>query len=316
MNDPHDASPPRIPPALDVPIDAEIVSEAVPSSSQAPDKPRLWTVWMIVVVVIVFSLQVNLISVVVAQWFVLGTVSAPDDGTLLKLMESRIGFCLMLIPSQLAILIPPLIAAYASPQPFRQRLGLVRGHWPLWAWIAGGIATPLIGLITTLVLSPFIEASEHLNQMTDAFRAHANGGFLIATLLMVGGMPAICEEILFRGYIQTRLAKRLPAVAAVLIASVLFAVFHFDPVHVIAVLPIGLWLGFLRGASGSILPAMIAHAINNTLSVISVMPEQTDVMDAPSTWLTLGLLGLGIPCLLATIAASRFFAAPLRMPQT
>ncbi|QDV58784.1 CPBP family intramembrane glutamic endopeptidase [Rosistilla oblonga] len=305
MNDPHDAAPPSSHDTSEVPIDAELVPELT-----EPTKPRIWTVWMLVAVVIAFSLQVNLVSVVLAQLAVFGTVEAPDNAMMLKLMDSRVGFCLMLIPSQLAILIPPLIAAFASPEPFRQRLGLVRGHWPLWAWLAGGIATPMVGLVTTLVIGPFIESSEHLDQMTDVFRTHANGGFLIATLLMVGGLPAICEEIMFRGYIQTRLAARFPAVAAIAIASIMFAVFHFDPVHVIAVLPIGLWLGFLRHASGSIFPAMLAHGINNTLSVISVMPEQTDALDAPSTLLTLALLGLGIPCLLATAATAYCFTAP------
>ncbi|QDS88148.1 CAAX amino terminal protease self- immunity [Rosistilla ulvae] len=305
MNDPHHAFESVPQESTQAPIVAEIVP---PPADAGP--LRIWPVWMMVVVVIAFSLQVNLVSVVLAQLAVFGSVRAPDDAMILQLMESRIGFCLMLIPSQLAILIPPLVAAFASPTPWKQRLGLVRGHWPLWAWIAGGVATPLIGLVTTLVLSPFIESSEHLNQMTDVFRAQANGGFLFATLLMVGGLPAICEEVMFRGYIQTRLAQRLPAVAAVMIASVLFAVFHFDPVHVLAVLPIGLWLGYLRNASGSIFPAMLAHAINNTLSVISVMPEQTDAFDAPSALLSAGLLGLGLPCLLLAVVAGIFYAAP------
>lgn len=309
MNNPYHASEPVPDPDSEAVIEAELVAVADPIS-MVVNKPRIWTVVVILLVVIVFYLQMNIVSLVVAQLAVLGDVKAPEEDLLLQLMQSRLGFCLMLIPSQLAIAIPPLLAAIASPTPVRQRLGLVRGHWPLWAWIAGGVATPLVGLITTLVLSPFIESSEHLTQMTDAIRGQANGGFLIGTLILVGGLPAICEELLFRGYIQTRLVKRMPAMVAVLIASVLFAAFHLDPVHVMAVLPIGLWLGFLRHASGSILPAMLAHAINNLLSVISVMPEQADPLAAPSALLSLGLLGFGIPCLLAAVVAG--FRYPAR----
>jgi hypothetical protein len=65
------------------------------------------------------------------------------------------------------------------------------------------------------------------------------------------------------------------AVFAILITSVVFAAFHMDLVHSTAVVAIGIYLGWLSWASGSIFPAMIAHFVNNFLSVAAVvfLPE-------------------------------------------
>ena len=71
------------------------------------------------------------------------------------------------------------------------------------------------------------------------FRSHGQNGFLFPLALMIGATPAICEELLFRGYIQTRLVRSLGPLLGVGIASFLFAAFHLDLVHVIAVFPLG-----------------------------------------------------------------------------
>ncbi|MEZ6090900.1 MAG: CPBP family intramembrane glutamic endopeptidase [Pirellulaceae bacterium] len=289
--------------------DASLIEAEFVMAEAVEPKPRLWTLWIVLAVVIVFSMQASFKALLLAQAIVLGTVGPPDESTLGEIFQSRIGFCLLLIPSQVAILIPALAAAWFSPESLKQRLGLVRGHWPVWVWGCAAIATPLVGLITSIALGQLVEESEHLRQMSEAFREHSKGGFLVVTLLLVGGLPASCEELLFRGYLQTRLAARLPAAAAIILASLFFATFHFDPVHIIAVFPIGVWLGFVRHAAGSIFPAMLAHLVNNVLSVISLNADDAGALDAPATAITLLLLMLGLPCFLATFAAAKRFSA-------
>ncbi|MCC9600835.1 CPBP family intramembrane metalloprotease [Stieleria sp. JC731] len=190
--------------------------------------------------------------------------------------NSRIGFPVLVVAPQFALVSLAVIFAFFSPDGFRRRLSLVRGHWPLWAWAAAAASTPLIGFVSSAIVGSLIGESENLKMMTDVFRGHGESGFLVPLALMIGGTPALCEELLFRGYIQTRLNSLIGPIFGILIASLLFAVFHLDWVHVIAVMPLGIYLGVIAWRSASIFPAMLAHFINNSISVFAVVlaPEQ------------------------------------------
>jgi hypothetical protein len=89
---------------------------------------------------------------------------------------------------------------------------------------------------------------------------------------------ALPEEFFFRGYLQGRLAEALPprarflgvpVGAALLLASVLFALGHFlidfDPRRLAVFFP-ALAFGWMRQASGSIAPGALFHALCNVYS--------------------------------------------------
>lgn len=214
-----------------------------------------------------------------------------------KVSQSRLGLFIVIVIPQIALVIPCIVAAMLSPIPFRQRLGLVRGNWPVWTWPAVAAATPLVGMVSGLVVGLFLDESDALKQMTEIFRGHGRNGFFIPLALMIGATPAICEEFLFRGYIQRRLTRSLGPVLGVGIASFLFAAFHLDLVHVIAVFPLGLFLGWVSWQSGSLFPAMLGHFVNNVISVVGIVvaPEETpDVLALPAVALTLGIFALGL----------------------
>ena len=116
--------------------------------------------------------------------------------------------------------------------------------------------------------------------------------FLIPLALMIGATPALCEELLFRGYVQTRLTRVIGASrSGIFVASLLFAAFHIDLVHVIAVFPMGLFFGWRLGEAVRIFPAMLGHFVNNVISVFAVViaPDgQTDVLSLPTVAVSLG----------------------------
>ena len=58
---------------------------------------------------------------------------------------------------------------------------------------------------------------------------------------------------------------------ALALTSVLFACAHVDLLHAIAVFPLGVLFGILRKRTGSIWPAMIAHAANNTMASLTLI---------------------------------------------
>jgi membrane protease YdiL (CAAX protease family) len=118
----------------------------------------------------------------------------------------------------------------------------------------------------------------------------------VATLLA----PA-CEEIAFRGYLQTTIGLRRGPAAAVAGAALLFALLHMNPVLFPALVVLGAVFGWLAWRARSIWPAVAAHAVNNgiTSSLVlagPVAPSGPPPLSAVAAAMALGgfaLLALG-----------------------
>jgi len=88
-------------------------------------------------------------------------------------------------------------------------------------------------------------------------------------VFLVGAVvPSICEEITFRGLIQTGLKRSYGARHAVVWTGFLFALLHLNPWNFLGLWLFGVFLGYLRERSGSIRPAIILHMLNNTFALI------------------------------------------------
>jgi membrane protease YdiL (CAAX protease family) len=97
------------------------------------------------------------------------------------------------------------------------------------------------------------------------YRGRVDFAMLILVLAIV---PGICEEILFRGFMQSGLVRALGgARRGVVAGALLFAAFHLDPWRFAGVFVLGLFLGYAVVRSGSIWPAVAGHALNNALSI-------------------------------------------------
>jgi len=89
-----------------------------------------------------------------------------------------------------------------------------------------------------------------------------------ALLAVFALLPAVCEEMLFRGFLQGGLTRLLERPAMGVIASALvFGLFHLDPWRFVGITVLGLFLGSLRCVTGSLVPAVVAHASNNVISI-------------------------------------------------
>lgn len=83
----------------------------------------------------------------------------------------------------------------------------------------------------------------------------------LLTALAVGLLAGVCEELLYRGPIQTALARRLPAWLALGFGAFLFAVAHLDIHGLLFRTGLGVLLGWIVLRGGSIFPAMVTHAV-------------------------------------------------------
>jgi membrane protease YdiL (CAAX protease family) len=125
------------------------------------------------------------------------------------------------------------------------------GIWPL---------SVLLDVLSTLVLgytSPL---------PPDFFPTTSTGAVLFFIALAVSA--PICEEVLFRGYLQRAYERRGPP-SGVLVGGLLFAFYHVRFQGLLSLLPIALALGYLAWRSQSLVTSMLAHFAVNSLAVAS-----------------------------------------------
>jgi membrane protease YdiL (CAAX protease family) len=158
----------------------------------------------------------------------------------------------------------------------------------------------LITLVLTFVVSPWVGYVYDLNQamqlpsfmagvqawmknsedlamqLTEAFLGKPTVAGFAVNLIMIGLIPAIGEEFLFRGVIQRLLKDWIGnAHVAIFISALLFSAMHMQFYGFFPRFALGLLFGYLFYWSGSLWLPMLAHFLNNGMAVlVSYLFEQ------------------------------------------
>ncbi|MBL7995153.1 CPBP family intramembrane metalloprotease [bacterium] len=144
-------------------------------------------------------------------------------------------------------------------------LGLVVVTDTIDRWIAPMINSYLDSTIGAL--SPELMSDKILEKMKEEFKIT---GFMSGILLILAAVFAagICEEMLIRGMFQGALEIKMNAVWAVVISSLVFSFIHINPWGGVQIFIIAVFLGVIVWRTGSIIPSMIMHAMNNFLVIV------------------------------------------------
>lgn len=121
----------------------------------------------------------------------------------------------------------------------------------------------------------------------------------LITLLLMSLLPAVFEEMLFRGGIQNLLFRQTKNLwLSIIVTSVIFSAIHMSFYGFLPRLMLGIVLGLLFQWSGSLWLAVIGHFVNNAVGVSQLYWYQRQgksieqVMLEDSTPLWAGLIGL------------------------
>lgn len=135
-----------------------------------------------------------------------------------------------------------------------------------------GIAAFLMALIVGELLMPiFPESAENLSGL-DAILLEQPVYLLV---LVMAIMPAIGEELLFRGFLMGTLKHKYKAWITIAVTTFVFAAYHMSLIKLFTIGVVGLGLTWVAYKTGSIFASMCVHFLNNFMSVlISVYPEQ------------------------------------------
>ena len=135
-------------------------------------------------------------------------------------------------------------------------------------------------LIAVMCISAFIPA-QYLNSIAVMFMTSFAGppqeisgvagaqnlAQLLSEIVIIGFLPAICEEIFYRGYVLRGL-ERKGRIYALIISSLLFAVMHANFQQMVYAFLLGILLGVVVLQTDSLLSSIVMHATFNILSVI------------------------------------------------
>ena len=124
-------------------------------------------------------------------------------------------------------------------------------------------------------------------------------GYFAASLVVVGIIPGILEEALFRGVLLGGM-KRFPPWAAVLLSGALFSLFHQNPAQTVYQFLFGCVFALVVIKSGSLLPAVFMHVLNNAFIIVYQYLGAEPGETASLVLLIAGLIAAigGITCLL------------------
>ncbi len=150
-----------------------------------------------------------------------------------------------------------------------------------------------LGYLNSLIPVPevFTDLQQTQYEMIESFLT--SDGVLIMGLINIALVPAICEEVMFRGYVQSALEKSWGIWPAIILSGLLFGMFHIQLTNLMPLAALGILLALVTWLSGSLVPAILAHLINNGGAVLlaTYYPEmaftEMSAETAPPVWLLL-----------------------------
>jgi len=112
------------------------------------------------------------------------------------------------------------------------------------------------------------QSEEHATLVTQKFLKMDGLGDLLTNLFLIAVIPALGEELLFRGVLQKQLSRWTGSVHwGIFISAALFSALHMQFFGFIPRLFLGMVFGYLLVWTGSLWIPIVAHLVNNGLAV-------------------------------------------------
>ena len=170
---------------------------------------------------------------------------------------------------QMALVAAPvlLLAVMLTASP-RRSLLLVTTPWRnvAMAVLLAFLAHPVASALSELLQKMYPINPEALAVLAEVSKL-LEGVPLWQVVLLMAVVPAICEELAFRGFVLSGLRHLGHKGMAILISSLFFGIVHAFLQQSINAFILGMLLGYIAVQTGSLLPGVVFHAIHNSLAI-------------------------------------------------
>jgi membrane protease YdiL (CAAX protease family) len=198
--------------------------------------------------------------------FVAGVIAVMTGGDASLVAQAPFFETLMLLANFIADALVIYIGFRLTKRPFNEVFKFKAV--PLRQW--GAATVFIIGLV--IVCSELDNLVNALLPMPalfqNLFASMAIEDSLGLSILMIGVLPAIFEELLFRGLFIGGFEKRYSRQKTIIVSALLFAAIHLNPWQAVTAFVIGAFAAWIRLNSGSLLLCVYLHLFNNTLYVV------------------------------------------------
>jgi len=204
-------------------------------------------------------------------------------------------------------LLPPLIFAYlADPRPLAFA-GLKTPQKK--SFLLMGVIVMAAAYFTVEFLGMINEAIVHLlpkttqdwinrgesdaNNMLQSILSVRNPAELLKTIILVGALPAIGEELFFRGILQKLFIQIFKSPwKGIIFTGFLFSAFHMQFMGLLPRMALGIILGCLYWYSGSLYTSILGHFTYNTINVFLIYFKIEDLDSKPGSVAVFSIVGL------------------------
>lgn len=227
-----------------------------------------------------------------------GLYDVADPEAILGLAEQPVAFFLLMI---LTGILCGLAAVTFSRGPIQVLLTQRAVLGPR-LYCFGSLATLLVGQAWTFWLEAMDLGASAGQTMIDDALAGASGSAVVLGATAICLTSPIGEELFFRGFLMDGLNRGMGRGHAIVLSAMCFGLIHFDPAVSIGATLMGVVLGALAVASGSLWPPVVCHVVNNTTALV------LHGLEVPETFAVDGVLGfalhagLGVACTLGAAA--------------
>lgn len=158
-----------------------------------------------------------------------------------------------------------------------------------WKWSPLMLFITMLGMMGTDILNELLNVG-NLDMMEQMF---GNLSSTTIGMLAIALLGPICEEVLFRGGIEGVMLKHgVRPWIAIVVSAFLFGAIHMNPGQLLPAALGGAMFGILYWKTRSIIPGIICHVVNNSLSVWAMRSEEFNEQDTftslfGSWWVTL-----------------------------
>ena len=151
---------------------------------------------------------------------------------------------------------------------------------------------------------------------TEMIQQLLTGGDISTAFLFVAVAvtPAVAEELIFRGYLHRQVERTFGAVTAIVAIGVVFGLYHLRLTQALPLSILGVYLGFVVWATGSVWTGAVVHLLNNGLAVLATAyatanPDVIDLDDVEAASVPLPVVLL---CAVAFAGVCRWILARRR----
>ena len=205
------------------------------------------------------------------------------------------------IASIFMFVVPPILYYYITRKENRmQALGLRRLSSPWWLIIVA-LALMFVSIPVTTTLTTWNEGmhlggafsgiekwmkelEETAHALTDKMTNVDTIGGLLLNLLVIALIPAVGEEMTFRGVIQQSLTRRMNPHIAIILSAAIFSFFHFQFFGFLPRLFLGILLGYMFYITGSLWTSILMHFVNNGAAVTLYYLDNIGVIEDAEHW--------------------------------